>query len=56
MLVEERDDTFRIPTEVVVAIPEAFGGVLDPEQFLVLACKKIESLLRVFGIPCQVRE
>ena len=46
VVVEKRDDSLRIPTEVVVAIPEAFGGILDPEQFIVLACQQIEHRVR----------
>jgi hypothetical protein len=37
MPVEECDDSFRVPSEMIVAIPESLCGVFDPEQFLVLA-------------------
>jgi hypothetical protein len=30
VLVEEGDDSFRMPSEVVVAVPEAFARVHDP--------------------------
>src|ERR671921_3058372 len=49
--VEEGDDLLRVPAEVVVAVPEAGGGVLDPEELLVLAAQQVEGLLRVLGVP-----
>jgi hypothetical protein len=52
MLVEEREDFFRMSSEIVVAILEAPGGALDSEQFLFFAAEKIEDLLRVLRILC----
>ena len=52
VFVEEGDDSFRMPSEVIVSVLEAPRGTLDPEQFLFLATQQIEGLLRVLGIPC----
>ena len=52
MLVEEGEDFFRMPSEVVVTILEASGRALDPEQLLLLAAKQIAGLLGVFRISC----
>src|SRR5262245_21005292 len=49
--VEEGDDLFRMPSEVVVSVLEASRGALDPEQFLVFACQQVEGLLRVLRVP-----
>jgi hypothetical protein len=49
MLVEEGDDFFRMPFEVIVTVPEALLGVLDPQQFL--TSQQIEGFLRVLGVP-----
>jgi hypothetical protein len=50
MLVEEGENFFRMPSEVVVPVLEAPRGALDPEQFLVLASQQIEGLLSVLRI------
>jgi hypothetical protein len=50
MLVEEREDFFRMPSEVVVTILEASGRTLDPNQFLLLASQQIEGLLCVLRV------
>jgi hypothetical protein len=50
MPVEEGDDFFRMPSEVIVPVLEAPRGALDPEQFLFVAGKQVEGLLCVLGI------
>ena len=39
MLVEEGEDFFGMPSEVIVSVLEAAGGALNPEHFLLLAAK-----------------
>ena len=55
MLIEEGDDFFRMSSEVIVTVPEAFLGVLDPQQFLVRASQHIEGFLRVLGVSSSIR-
>jgi hypothetical protein len=50
VLVEEGDDPLRVPAEVVVAVLEPLGGVLDPEELLVFGPQQVEGLLRVLGV------
>src|SRR5918998_4926330 len=50
VLVEEGDDLLGVPAEVVVAVLEPVGGVLDPEELLVLGPQQVERLLRVLGV------
>lgn len=56
MLVEEGDHLLRMPSEVVVAVFEAFRGVLDPEQFLVLAAQEVEGLLGAGRLGFELQE
>jgi hypothetical protein len=50
VFVKERENFFRMPSEVIVTILEAPGRALNPNQFLLLAPQQIEGLLCVLGI------
>ena len=53
VLVEEGNYFFRMPSEVIVPVLEAPCGALDPEQFLLIARKQIQSFLQP-AITCTI--
>lgn len=48
--IEEGDEFFRVPAEVIVTVLAALGHVFDPDHFSLFGSEHVKGFLRVFTV------